>query len=118
MKKLIYTPVLTAFAFLGCAFPLYAEPSNGLAPEVPGLNTKDNLYALEFKLPDLEKPYINSAPDDKKDGLIVGQLGVDGGNKALIEAYAADLANAPKDEKVGNTDSLLISYKGKLIFES
>ncbi|MFN0074875.1 MAG: hypothetical protein ACKVY0_00195 [Prosthecobacter sp.] len=30
--------------------------SNGLAPEVPGLNLNDKLYQLEAKLPDLEKP--------------------------------------------------------------
>ena len=95
-----------------------AGVSNGLAPEVTALNTKDNLFALESKLPDLEKPYISVAPEDKKDGLVVGETGVDGGNRAMIEKYAADLANAPKDEKIGNTDSMLICYRGKLIFES
>ncbi len=35
-----------------------APPSNGLVPEVPGLNLKDKLYQLEAKLPDLEQPYI------------------------------------------------------------
>ena len=39
---------------------LHAEqPSNGLAPEVPGLNLKDKLYQLEAKLPDLEKAGID-----------------------------------------------------------
>ena len=37
------------------------QPSNGLAPEVPGLNLKDNLYQLEAQLPDLEKPFISVA---------------------------------------------------------
>ena len=50
----------------------FAEESNGLAPEVTTLNTKDNLYQLEAKLPDLNKPYISVAPEDKKDGLLVG----------------------------------------------
>jgi CubicO group peptidase (beta-lactamase class C family) len=95
-----------------------AEQSNGLAPEVPGLNLKDKLYQLEAKLPDLEKPYISVAPQDKKDGLPVGKLGVDGGNRALIEKYAAEIAAAPKDEKLNNVDSVLIGYRGKLIFES
>jgi CubicO group peptidase (beta-lactamase class C family) len=95
-----------------------AEQSNGLAPEVPGLNLKDTLYQLEAKLPDLEKPYISVAPQDKKDGLPVGKLGVDGGNRALIEKYAAEIAAAPNDEKLNNVDSVLIGYRGKLIFES
>ncbi len=92
--------------------------SNGLAPEVPGLNLKDKLYQLEAQLPDLEKPFISVAPMDKKDGLVVRQLGVDGGDRAAIEAFANELAAAAKDEKAGNVDSMLISYHGKLIFES
>jgi CubicO group peptidase (beta-lactamase class C family) len=95
-----------------------APQSNGLAPEVPGLNLKDNLYQLEAKLPDLEKPYINAAPEDNNDGLIVGKLGVDGGDRAMIEAFANELAVAAKDEKAGNVDSMLIGYRGRLIFES
>jgi len=96
----------------------WAEESNGLAPEVPTLNAKDNLYALEAKLPDLEKPYITGTPEDKKDGLVVGKLGVDGGDAIAVMKFAEELAAPAKDEKEGNTDSLLICYKGKLIFES
>lgn len=94
------------------------QPSNGLAPEVPGLNLKDKLYQLEFKLPDLEKPFISVSPTDKQDGLVVGQLGKDGGDRAMIEAYANELAAPAKDEKVGQVDSLLIGYRGKVLFES
>jgi len=94
------------------------QPSNGLAPEVPGLNLKDKLYQLEFKLPDLEKPFISVSPADKQDRLVVGQLGKDGGDRAMIEAYANELAAPAKDEKVGQVDSLLIGYHGKLLFES
>ena len=93
-------------------------PSNGLAPEVPGLNLKDKLYQLEATLPDLEKPFITTAPEDKKDGLIVGRLGMDGGDLSAIEAYANELAAPAKDDKAGIVDSLLISYRGKLVFES
>ena len=96
----------------------FAEESNGLAPEVTTLNTKDNLYQLEAKLPDLNKPYISVAPEDKKDGLLVGKLGTDGGDTNAVLKFAEELAAPPKDEKEGNTDSLLVSYKGKLIFES
>jgi CubicO group peptidase (beta-lactamase class C family) len=94
------------------------QPSNGLAPELPGLNLKDKLYQLEAKLPDLEKAFISVSPADKQDGLVVGLLGKDGGDRAAIEAYANELAAPAKDEKVGQVDSLLIGYRGKLIFES
>lgn len=97
---------------------LSAQESNGLAPEVTALNSKDVSYQLESKLPDLEKPYISTAPEDKKDGVPVGVLGVDGGDAKTIQIFAGDLANAPGDEKKNNTDSLLISYRGKLVFES
>jgi CubicO group peptidase (beta-lactamase class C family) len=95
-----------------------AAQSNGLAPEVPGLNLKDKLYQLEATLPDLEKSFISVSPADKQDGLVVGQLGKDGGDRAAIEAYANELAAPAKDEKGGQVDSLLIGYRGKLVFES
>lgn len=118
--KTIHTLIITlAFAPLIAVAEVKAAPeSNGLAPEVPGLNLKDKLYQLEAQLPDLEKPFISAAPVDKKDGLVVGKLGVDGGDRAAIEAFANELAGAAKDEKAGNVDSLLISYRGKLVFES
>ncbi len=110
---------LLTLTLVSAGFPLQAQqPSNGLAPEVPGLNLKDKLYQLEAQLPDLEKPYISAAPDDKKDGLVVGRLGVDGGDRAMIEAFANELAATAKDEKAGNVDSMLIGYRGKLLFES
>jgi len=119
MKSLTPRPFCLALFSLCCAQLLHAQqPSNGLAPEVPGLNLKDNLYQLEAQLPDLEQAFISSAPADKQDGLTVGKLGVDGGNLAAIEAFAHELAAPAKDEKAGNVDSLLISYRGKLLFES
>ncbi len=108
---------VAAWAFLLCS-NLLAEPNNGLAPEVTDLNAKDVSYQLEQELPDLEKPYISATPQDKKDGIPVGELGRDGGNKELVLKFAKEIANARKDSRVGNTDSLLISYKGKLVFES
>ena len=110
---------LLTLTLVSSGFPLHAQqPSNGLAPEVPGLNLKDKLYQLEAKLPDLEKPYISAAPEDKKDGLVVGKLGFDGGDRAMIEAFANELAAAAKDETAGHVDSMLISYRGKLLVES
>ncbi len=61
-------------------------------------------------------PSENGNLEQVRTGL--GKLGADGGNRALIEKYAAEIAAAPKDEKINNVDSLLIGYRGKLIFES
>jgi len=65
-------------------------------------------------IPILEKAFINASPTDRKDGILVGELGVDGGNKAMILKLAQEIA----DDKHGTFDSFLIAYKGKLLFES
>ena len=70
--------------------------------------------AWKKNIPYLEKAYISSSPKKKKDSISVGELGVDGGNKELILKFAREVA----DSKHDNMDSLLISYKGKLLFES
>ncbi|RFC47005.1 MAG: CubicO group peptidase, beta-lactamase class C family [Verrucomicrobia bacterium] len=119
MKDLFPGRFLIAFLALCPASVLHSEPpNNNLAPEVPELNLRDNLYQLEFKLPDLERPFISAAPADQQDGIVVGQLGKDGGDRAAIETYANELAAPAKDVKTGHVDSLLLGYRGKLIFES
>jgi len=98
--------------------PLVAQESNGLAPEVTDLNAADVSYQLEHQLPYLDKPYISDRPEGRNDGIPVGELGADGGNRELVLKFANELAKRSDDPKTGETDSLLISYKGKLIFES
>ncbi len=92
--------------------------SNGLASEVTDLNAEDVSYALEHKLPYLSRPFIDLSPDDRNDGIPVGELGSDGGDKERILKYVRELANLSSDPKTGNTDSLLISFNGRLVFES
>lgn len=65
-------------------------------------------------VPALEAPFIDAAPKDRHDGLLVGELGVDGGDKDMIIKLAQELANGQH----GKFDSMLISHKGKLLFES
>ena len=93
---------------------LHADNSNGLAPEVTDLNAKDISYTLEKKIPYLKKAFISTQAEDKNDGITVGELGVDGGNKKDILRFTQEII----DNKHNNTDSLLISYKGKLLLES
>ena len=91
---------------------------NGLTAEITDLNAVDISFQKEKELPYLQHPFINSSPADKKDQLSVGRLGIDGGNKNLILKYAHELADLSENPKTGKTDSLLIAYQGKLIFES
>jgi len=70
---------------------------------------------LPFRdIPELKEAFIAATPTAKKDGILVGKLGTDGGNKALILKLAQEIA----DGKHGNFDSFLIAHKGKLLFES
>ena len=88
--------------------------SNGLAPEIADLNAKDVSYALEAKLPDLKTPFIDATPSQRNDGVSVGRLGIDGGNKTEILRFAAEIDAG----KHGNIDSLLLYHDGRLLFES
>ena len=89
---------------------------NGLAPEVTDLNAADISFSKEKEIKYLEKPFINKSPKDMKDGIPVGSLGQDGGDVTKIMAFVQEIIS--KDDNNHKTDSLLINYKGKLIFES
>ncbi len=67
-----------------------------------------------FRIPQLNNAFINPTPEDRKDGLVVGELGVDGGNKEMIVKLTREITNG----KHGRFDSFLIAHKDKLIFES
>ena len=83
---------------------------NTNAPEVSAADA-----TLSFRdIPDLKKAFIDATPTDRKDGILVGKLGIDGGNKNMIVKLAKEIA----DHKHGSYDSLLIAHKGKLLFES
>jgi len=111
-KSLIAFALLSGFgmsSFSGFA-AADTEENNGLAPEATAADAE-----LSFRdIPSLEKAFIDTAPADRKDGIPVGELGVDGGNRAMILQLAQEIA----DNKHDRFDSLLISYQGKLIFES
>ncbi len=94
--------------------PCSAQESNGLAPEITDLNAKDVSYALEARLPNLKQPFIDTTPADRGDGIVVGELGADGGKREVILTYAQEVAAG----KHGQIDSLLLWHSGKLVFES
>ncbi|MBL4788003.1 MAG: serine hydrolase [Kordiimonadaceae bacterium] len=86
------------------------KDSKSLAPEISAAKAKLSFRDTSY----LKKAFIDAAPVDRKDGIPVGELGVDGGNKAMILRLAQEIA----DNKHDRFDSLLIAHKGKLIFES
>ena len=88
----------------------FAQQSDSLAPEATAAQS-----TLSFSdIPDLNEAFINAAPTDRKDGIPVGELGIDGGNKAMILKLAQEIT----ENQYGNFDSFLIAHKGKLLFES
>lgn len=114
-KNLIAVVLLSGFSSLVVVNVVANAAANtkgtdSLAPEATVAESE-----LSFRdIPYLDKAFINSAPADRKDALVVGKLSVDGGNKGMIEKLAQEIA----DGKHGKFDSLLIAHKGKLLFES
>ncbi len=105
---------LAVLLLLSSACALQAQESNGLAPEIADLNAAAVSYALEAKLPDLAQAYLGTAPQDLRDGIPVGELGVDGGDKEAVLKFAREIEAGGH----GEIDSLLIAHHGKLLFES
>ena len=111
IKNLITITLLSFFSGFAVAD---AEKSGGgnndLAPEATATEAR-----LSFRdIPNLKEAFIDTAPTDRKDGLVMGELGVDGGDKEMIAKLVQEIA----DGKHGKIDSLLIAHQGKLIFES
>lgn len=102
--------------FLLLLFTSALAQDNGLAPEVTDLNAEDISFSKEKEILYLTKPFISKSPKDLKDGIPVGILGKDGGDIEKIMAFVHEII--AKDDNNHKTDSLLISYKGRLIFES
>ena len=99
--------VIALFSNIGV---VNAEDNNGLAPEATVSEA-----TISFRdMPYIEKAFVDTSPEGRSDNVPVGKLGLDSGNKGMIVKLAEELA----DKKHGVYDSLLISHKGKLLFES
>ncbi len=66
------------------------------------------------EVPVLDGGFFEIAPEDRGDGIVVGELGVDGGDRQMVLGLTEELSLGQH----GAVDSLLISHKGKLVFES
>jgi len=95
----------------------FAQQSDRSAPKATVAEVEAVADGSEVPFWDLtiiEEAFINAAPEDRKDWIPVGELGMDSGNKAMILTLAQEIA----DNKHGTFDSFLIAHKGKLVFES
>ena len=104
--------LLLIFAISNCA-----QESTGLAPEATAAEVMAEANGAEDSFRNisiLNEAFFNVAPTDRQDGVLVGELGVDGGDKAMILKLAQEIAN----NEHGTYDSFLIAHKGKLLFES
>lgn len=106
-KHLVAITLLCSFGNLAIAGE---QNHNDNAPEATAAQTE-----LSFRdIPLLAKPFIDTTPAKRKDAIPVAKLGVDGGDKAMVVKMAKQIGEG----KYGKYDSMLISQKGKLLFES
>ncbi len=127
-KSLIAAALLSGLSSLAAAG---AEENKNLAPEATAdhvelgywKNPNVNYVAEDVPsgdegsirdIPKLKNAYIDTAPTDRKDGLFMGELSVDGSDKDMFVKLAQEIADGQHDK----IDSLLIAHKGKLVFES
>ena len=103
MKLSLLAIVLTVFGA-----SLWARPPS--LPKNISAATLD--FSRQAELPNLEKAYISSSPQDLNDGLKVGRLNVPGTVKAIEALRRADTKG-----QFANLDSILLWKDGKLIFE-
>lgn len=83
MKKLIFAIGLL-YSIVPVTLADDSAVSNGLAPVVTDLISEEVSYALEHKLPYLEKPFIDVTPQDRNDGITFGEPGR---NAAQVPAH-------------------------------
>ncbi|KGJ91220.1 serine hydrolase domain-containing protein [Colwellia psychrerythraea] len=111
LKKLIAVALLVSFSSFAEESAINStEKNNSRAPEVTTAEASISFWDLPY----LKEAFIDSTPADRKDGLVVGDLVANGGNKAMIMQLSQEIA----DQKHGKYDSLLIARHGKLVFES
>jgi CubicO group peptidase (beta-lactamase class C family) len=107
-NNLIFKSLIAAVLLVSTS--VLAEHNNNNAPVATVAETEGSFRDL----PKLKKAFFDTAPADRKDGLAVGKLAANGADKAMILQLAHEIA----DQKHGEYNSMLISHKNKLVFES
>ncbi len=111
LQRLIVIALLSGLGL--CAAAGAEEQAAARESRAPEASAADAERAFQ-DVPDLEQAYIDAAPENRQDGLVVGELGVDGGKRDAILELAQEIA----DGQHGRFDSVLIAHRGKLVFES
>ncbi|MBC8755013.1 serine hydrolase [Kordia sp. YSTF-M3] len=98
----------------GIAFPTTAIRSvTWLASLMSHVSSNNNEISF-WDIPHLNNAFINTTPEDRKDGISVDTLSVSSNDRNKILKLSQEIF----DGKHGNYDALLISHKNKLVFES
>lgn len=108
VRYLISVTILNIFVSVALAST--DTKNNDIAPAA----TSSEIELSFWDLPYLEEAFIDTTPLSIDKHIVVGELGVDGGNKEKVLALAQEIA----EQSHGLIDSLLISQHGKLLFES
>ena len=111
-KPLFYHSRVLPIALLWLASSVVLSAETG-PPKATESELAKASYTEEKKLDDLPTVFIDTNPN-AEDGLAAGTLGFDGGEVASILQFANEIAAGAH----GEVDSLLISHRGKLLFES
>ncbi|MEP0266291.1 serine hydrolase [Dokdonia sp.] len=98
----------------GTAFPTTAVRSVAWLSSLMSHVSSDDYDVSFWDIPHLNNPYISTTPEDRKDGISIGELSVNNNDQNAI----LNLSQEIFDGKHGSYDALLISHKNKLVFES
>ncbi|WP_412985034.1 serine hydrolase [Pontimicrobium sp. IMCC45349] len=98
----------------GTAFPTTAVHSVDWLASLMTHVSKDNYKVPFWEIPHLNKPFISTTPEDRKDGILVDTLAVSANNRNAILSLSQEIFEG----QYGHYDALLISHKDKLVFES
>ena len=98
----------------GTAFPTTAIRSVTWLSSLMSHVSSDNYEVSFWDIPHLNNAFINTTPEDRKDGISVDTLAVNSNDRKAILKLSQELF----DGEHGNYDALLISHKNKLVFES
>lgn len=115
-KQLATVTLLSAVStMVSAASKENAQSAESIVPMVSEAEANISFWDMPY----LESAYIDTTPSKQKDAIPVGELGVGeldvyNGNKEMIINFAKEIGEG----KHGKIDSLLISHKGKLVFES
>lgn len=105
---------------LSTASVIFAQGDRGNAPTATAEEAQIRHWEMPvtkkklWEIPMLKKAFTDTSPADRNDGIPVGELGVDGGNKETLEKLVQEISEL----KYGKYDSILIAQNGKLLFES